>query len=383
MQFTRILKRGMTGADVFYIKEKLFDLGYYDDSIKDIKSKTFGNDTVEAVKKYQSKRKSLTGKTFVINGQINKNVWEAIEQDALSLEKTHYTRELKWGMSGKDVRYMKDCLFELGYYSLSVTAIKRDSFGSDTKVAVRNFQEQNDLKVTETINKVTWDAVEKAMVKPEKDEPGLLDEFVHIAVDKRKAIEKELESVSEIRRAICLELLDYAYDKDVPGDKQPRALYVYGANLYDKNGQINYADAKEIERQAGIYPGYFNGGRKEWMLAQVKRSSKLPAADCSGSVVGYLRKHKLVAGAYDATANYLCSSSASAAISKSSLKPGDWVGKNGHIGTYVGGGYVVEFYGGAQACQLTDLNNRQGYDFVSDRVTKGDAWTKFRDPKYY
>lgn len=383
MQFTRTLKRGMTGTDVFYIKEKLFALGYYSEDIKDIKSKTFGNDTVEAVKQYQTKRKSLTGKPFVINGQINKSVWEAIEQDARSSEKIHYTRELKWGMSGKDVRYMKDCLFELGYYPLSVTVIKRDSFGSDTTIAVKNFQEQNKLRVTETINELTWKAVEKAMVAPEQEEPGLLNEFVHIAIEKRKAIEKELESVSEIRKNICLELLEYAYDKDVPGDKQPRALYVYGANLYDKNGNINYADAKEIEQQAKIYPGCFNGGRKEWMLEQVKRSSKLPAADCSGSVVGYLRKHKLVAGAYDATANYLCSNSASAAIGKSSLKPGDWVGKDGHIGTYVGGGYVVEFYGGAQACQLTDLDNRQGYDFVLDKITKGDAWTKFRNPKYY
>lgn len=383
MQFTRTLKRGMTGTDVFYIKEKLFALGYYSEDIKDIKSKTFGNDTVEAVKQYQTKRKSLTGKPFVINGQINKSVWEAIEQDARSSEKIHYTRELKWGMSGKDVRYMKDCLFELGYYPLSVTVIKLDSFGSDTITAVKNFQEQNKLRVTGTINEITWEAVEKAMVTPEQEEPGLLDEFVHIAIEKRKAIEKELESVSEIRKNICLELLEYAYDKDVPGDKQPRALYVYGANLYDKNGNINYADAKEIEQQAKIYPGCFNGGRKEWMLKQVKRSSKLPAADCSGSVVGYLRKHKLVAGAYDATANYLCSNSASAAIGKSSLKPGDWVGKDGHIGTYVGGGYVVEFYGGAQACQLTDLDNRQGYDFVLDKITKGDAWTKFRNPKYY
>ena len=395
MQFTRTLRQGMTGTDVFYIKERLFSLGYYSSSIKDIKSKTFGKDTVEAVKLYQTKRTSLSGKKFIVNGYINKEVWNAIEQDYSDSLKLHYTRELTYGMSGQDVRYMKDCLFDLGFYPVSVTAIKKDTFGNDTLIAVENFQKTEKLQVTKTINEVTWNAVEEAMARkddvtpeepvvpePEK-EPGLLDNFVHIATNKREAIEKELEAVNETRKAICLELLDYAYDKDVEGDKQPRALYVYGTNLYDEKGKINYADKAEIEKQAKTYPNCFNAGRKEWMLKQVERCSTLPAADCSGSVVGYLRKHKLVAGAYDATANYLCGNSASSSISKSKLKPGDWVGKDGHIGTYVGAGYVVEFYGGAQACQLTELDNREGYDFVSGKVTKGDAWTKFRKPKYY
>ena len=71
------------------------------------------------------------------------------------------------------------------------------------------------------------------------------------------------------------------------------------------------------------------------------------------------------------------------AINKSELIPADWVGKSGHIGTYVGGGLVVEFYGGAYGCQLTELDNRCGYDFLDKRFKKGSAWTKYRRPKYY
>lgn len=100
--------------------------------------------------------------------------------------------------------------------------------------------------------------------------------------------------------------------------------------------------------------------------------------------VGYLRKHGLVSSSFDTTANNFCTSSShSKKISKSELRPADWVGKSGHIGTYVGGGYVVEFYGGAYGCQLTKLNDRKGYDFVSKKIRSGSAWTRFRSPIYY
>ena len=52
MNYTRQLEKGMNGADVRYIKDCLFELGYYALSIKKITSSTFGNDTVDAVEKY-------------------------------------------------------------------------------------------------------------------------------------------------------------------------------------------------------------------------------------------------------------------------------------------------------------------------------------------
>ena len=96
-----------------------------------------------------------------------------------------------------------------------------------------------------------------------------------------------------------------------------------------------------------------------------------------------MRKHKLVNSSFDTTANNLCSNSYSTAISKEDLKPGDWVGKSGHIGTYVGGGFVVEFYGGAFGAQLTKLDKRQGYDFIKKKVVNGSPWTKYRKPTFY
>ena len=295
------------------------------------------------------------------------------------------TRNLKQKMSGPDVRFVKDVLFSLGFYSSKIKEITNSTFGPDTFVAVCKFQRAKGLEDDGIVGPQTWAALEKALAAEEPakevDFPSL-DKMKHISSAHRAAIAKDLANVSELRQKIVLEILNYAYDKDVPGE--PRALYIFGANLYDKNLKLNYADAAEIEKHAKRYPTYFNGGRKEWMLQQVKKNPKLPSSDCSGMEVGYLREHKLVPSSFDTTANnFTTAKQYSTPINKKDLKPGDWVGKAGHIGTYVGGGLVVEFYGGALGCQLTELNNRRGWNFVAKRLEAGSPWTRFCRPTFY
>ena len=295
------------------------------------------------------------------------------------------TRNLKKGMSGADVRFVKDSLFSLGFYSSKTKQITNSTFGADTYVAVCKFQRAKGLEDDGVVGPQTWAALEEALAAEEPAKEvnfPSLDKMKHISATHRAAIAKDLANVSELRQKIVLEILNYAYDKDVPGE--PRALYIFGANLYDKDLKLNYADAAEIEKHAKRYPNYFNGGRKEWMLEQVKKNPKLAASDCSGMEVGYLREHKLVPSSFDTTANNLTTARQySTPINKKDLKPGDWVGKAGHIGTYVGGGLVVEFYGGAYGCQLTELNNRRGWNFVAKRLEAGSPWTRFCRPTFY
>ena len=66
--------------------------------------------------------------------------------------------------------------------------------------------------------------------------------------------------------------------------------------------------------------------------------------------VGYLRKYKLVKNTFDVNANSLASKTYSIKTTKEASLPGTFAHKDGHIGTYVGGGYVVEFVGGAYGC---------------------------------
>ena len=65
------------------------------------------------------------------------------------------------------------------------------------------------------------------------------------------------------------------------------------------------------------------------------------------------------------------------------LKPGDWVGKSGHIATYVGANLAVEFVGGAYGCQLTDIDDRIVYNYMENKLQNMSSWTKYRRPKAY
>ena len=54
MEFTRNLKKGMSGEDVLFCKQELLELGFYGDHITTVSKKTFGADTLEAVKRFQA-----------------------------------------------------------------------------------------------------------------------------------------------------------------------------------------------------------------------------------------------------------------------------------------------------------------------------------------
>ena len=56
------------------------------------------------------------------------------------------TRNLKKGMSGEDVRAVKEKLFALGFYSTKITKLTNDTLGSDSVDAIKRFQLKNGLE---------------------------------------------------------------------------------------------------------------------------------------------------------------------------------------------------------------------------------------------
>ena len=81
MEYTRLLRRGMSGADVRYMKDALLRLGYLNKSTHD----SFGDDTFAAVKAFQRSNRDLSGKRLIVDGVIGKRTWAAITR-ALSAE---------------------------------------------------------------------------------------------------------------------------------------------------------------------------------------------------------------------------------------------------------------------------------------------------------
>ena len=72
MEFKRNLKKGTSGEDVLFCKKKLLELGFYGDHITTVTRKTFGADTLEAVKRFQAQA------ALAVDGVIGKETWAAL-----------------------------------------------------------------------------------------------------------------------------------------------------------------------------------------------------------------------------------------------------------------------------------------------------------------
>ena len=72
MEYTRNLRKGASGEDVLFCKQKLLELGCYGDHITTVTRKTFGADTLEAVKRFQAQA------ALTVDGVIGKETWAAL-----------------------------------------------------------------------------------------------------------------------------------------------------------------------------------------------------------------------------------------------------------------------------------------------------------------
>lgn len=334
-----------------------------------------------------------------------------------------FTRSLRLGMRGADVRYIKQSLHRDGFGAEAAETVT-EAFDLSTLWAVMGFQLSHSgtdgsfLIPSGVVDQKTWDAIEAARPDAPDAQPG--DEGTDDPADgggvpeeaggpeetgepeengepeetggiiipanmgpaKAAAIRAALKGVSELRQSIVLEALRYAVDPAMPG-AFPLSLYIRAGNLYNSDLKPNVITAARIESGAKKQPQYYDNGRKEMMLAAVEADPAITGADCSGAVVGILRYFGLVKPDFDQTADTLSGSSYSSAVDKAKLSPGDWVGRSQHIGIYAGAGYVVEWMGGAYGCQLSELDARAGWSFTENAMEEQSPFTRYRRPRYY
>jgi hypothetical protein len=272
-------------------------------------------------------------------------------------------------------------LLELGCYPAHTAQLKSDAFGRDTQLAVKVFQAQHSLVADGIVGPQTYAALfpEEAPEPPVFKQEGFPAQIGGVAV---AAIRISLEGANETRCAIVLDALQFTYDPAQPHEF-PLSLYIRGGNIYNADGKPNVITLARIASGALRQPEFYDGGRQEMMERAVQQNPAITGADCSGGIVGLLRHAGIVKPTFDLAADGFAASKSVRYIAQGDLKPADLLHKSGHIGLYVGGGYAVEWMGGAYGCQLTKVTNRRGWNFVRCKEERFGAWTAFLQPNWY
>lgn len=311
---------------------------------------------------------------------------------------TAFTRTLRYKSTGAAVQSVKERLRDLDCFDPPVKEFKRpDFFGKDTERAVVKFQKKTFLDQKDwdgVVGPKTWAALfgsaepqEPVVVEPSGTDYSLMVRFSRKI---RDAVIPALEGTTQLRRDICLAAIRLAIDPFNPPE-YPLAFYIRGANLYDDDGDLHVMTEARLRSyfSKADWAQYYSGARMDMMWEAARASGfTIPGADCSGLIVGLMilfqiyDNDKIVGNdnRFDANANKLYSVYCTPVDDP---KPGDWAWKDGHIGLYVGGGYIVEFVGGEYGCQITVAKDRRVYSFIDHKVHRFSKWQGFGDPSKY
>lgn len=288
-----------------------------------------------------------------------------------------YAGILRRGSTGEAVMYVKQRLVALGF----LHAATKQTFGNDTLDAVKRFQYAAGIPVDGIVGPMTWAKLFGEAHAEVITTPGYesLDRF---GGKIKAAIVAELETVSETRREMSMDAIQHAADPNNPG-KYPISLYIRGGNLYNADLEPNIITIARIRSGAEKQPEYYDGGRQEMMERAVLENPMTTGADCSGGVVGLQRHAGVAKPKFDLAADGFNVNTLYTHINREELKPGDLLHKPGHLGMYVGGGYGVEWMGGAYGCQLTRVDGRRGWNYVKRRIDRQGNWENFLRAKRY
>lgn len=130
-----VLVMGVEHEDVKTLQQYLIDLGYLE---MEETSTYFGEETHNALVKFQEDN------GLNADGSFGPETYKALVEIVSKYEPLTYSRPLKKGMRGEDVRKLQERLKVLGFLVIDECT---DYYGSMTKEAVINFQREYGLKV--------------------------------------------------------------------------------------------------------------------------------------------------------------------------------------------------------------------------------------------
>lgn len=131
----KVLKKGITHEDVQVLQQHLKDLGYLE---LEETTTYYGDMTFNAVKDFQ-KSQGLS-----VDGCFGSASFKTLQNVLDKHEPLEYNRVLKKDLTGKDVQALQERLKSLGFLKIDNCTTY---YGSMTEEAVKNFQDEYNIKV--------------------------------------------------------------------------------------------------------------------------------------------------------------------------------------------------------------------------------------------
>lgn len=227
-----------------------------------------------------------------------------------------YTRLLKKGMSGEDVRAVKDRLLELGYLKAST----HSTFGSDTRSAVKAFQKANGLTADGLVGTATWAA--------------LFGDAAPVAPAEPSDMAKRMCELAAL-------YIGHPYVWGASGQVNPTNSYIYGRNQTKADAERSIKFRDNLTK-AGV--------------------TGMRCFDCSGFISFLMREVGVWNSRRDCDGLWkLCMP-----INKAELRAGDFLLRGSdadktHIGLYVGGGWCIHAKGRDVGVVKEPIDLKAGY----------------------
>lgn len=169
LSYSRVLSRGSRGSDVRNLQTGLKKLGHYNMAIDSV----FGNGARNAVISFQRSQglsvDGIAGKATinslnnVLNGKVAAGKPAATPKPPKASASTSsglsYSRVLKYGSRGADVRALQTSLKKLGHYNMAIDSV----FGNGAKNAVMSFQRAQRLTVDGIVGKATINSLNNVL----------------------------------------------------------------------------------------------------------------------------------------------------------------------------------------------------------------------------